>query len=72
MYGGRKKQMGDVPKPLIFELGGRGTFPVSLASHLLVSPVRLGTGERIPQVSMIMLPVVENVHGAGLKRSELI
>lgn len=66
------EQIGDVPKPMIFELGGQGTFPVSLASHLLVSPVRLGTEERIPQVSMIMRPVAENVHGAGLKRCELI
>jgi len=31
-----------------------------------------GRDEQIPQVSVIMRPIVRNVHGGGLKPSELI
>ncbi len=72
----------DVPKPLIWLLRGSRTFPVSRTPHLLGPPDSLSfellrfdlfsSGEQIPQVSVIMRLIPGNVHGAGLKPSELI
>ncbi len=60
------------PNPIIWCLRGPGTFPVSRTPHLPVSPASLRRGEQIPQVSVIMLPIMENVHGGSLKPYELI
>ena len=70
------EQSGDVPKPF-FGFEGSGNlprFPNPSLTGLTVSPsvVLLGSGEQIPQVSVIMRPIQGNVHGASLKPSELI
>lgn len=59
------------PNPTVFvTLGDPETFPVSWIPHL---PDSSAFGrEQIPQVSVIMLQVPENVHGACLKPYELI
>jgi hypothetical protein len=64
------------PNPL-FGLRGSSTFPDTQTPHLPCSPNSpsfdlLGSGEPIPQVSVIMRPILQNVHGASLKPSELV
>src|ERR1035441_8960 len=62
----------DVPKPFSWILRGSGTFPVSRTPHLLGSPDSIRRGEQILQVSVILRPIPENVHGGSLKPSEVI
>ena len=58
----------DVPKPL----GDSETSPGLRTPTQLAHQTRRDSGEQIPQVSVIMLLISGNVHGASLKPSELI
>jgi hypothetical protein len=64
------------PNP-VFGLRGSSTFPDTRTPHLPCSPDSPsfdlpGSGEPIPQVSVIMRPISAPVHGGSLKLSELI
>jgi len=52
--------------------GGSESFPFFQTPRLLVSSDPISIGEPIPQLSVILRLIHENVHGAGLKPSELI
>jgi hypothetical protein len=58
------------PNPSLIMYWGFGILPrhPNPAAH----PTRCGGGEQIPQLSVIMLLISGNVHGATLKPSELI
>jgi hypothetical protein len=61
-----------MPKPFLVVEGLR-SLP-RLPNPSLTGPhqTRLGEVKQIPQVSLILLPFHENVHGGGMKRSEAI
>ena len=59
------------PNPSL-NLRGPGTFPV-FRNPLLTGLTSIPrSGEQILQVFLILRPILENVHGEGLKLSELI
>jgi hypothetical protein len=72
-----KCSLDDVPKPYILVFEGFENLPrfpnpslTGLSGYLRFDLLR--SGEQIPQVSVIMRPISRNVHGDGMKRSELI
>ena len=62
----------DVPKPFFGIRGVRNPSPFSEPRAYWAHQPPCGGGEQIPQVSVIMLLISGNVHGASLKPPELI
>ncbi len=72
--GNRVRGIVDEPKPFFFhEWEASGPFPVSRILPFLSLPDSLfESGKRTRLMTVILLLIRENVHGAGLKPYELI